>query len=86
MQFQEKKRLQDLIKVEKILQNIYYTYQFIDNARCIGSLLSNPVNNLSEVINKIKCKYGHNEKKLKLAESHTKFPTVFLNTKSLKMI
>ena len=30
--------------------------------------LSNPVNNLSEGIHKIKCKYGHDEEKYKTCE------------------
>ena len=33
-------------------------------ARFKGSPLSNLVNNLSEGIHKIKCKYGHDHKKL----------------------
>ena len=31
----------------------------------MASSLSNLVNNLSELIHKVKCKYGHNEKKCK---------------------
>ena len=44
------------------------------------SSLSNLLNNLSEGIHEIKCKYGHNDKKLKLAELNISIPTVFLNT------
>ena len=40
-----------------------YRLQFIDRARFMSSLLSNLVNNLSEEIHKIKCKYGHDDKK-----------------------
>ena len=36
---------------------------FIDSARFIASLLSNFVNNLSERIQKIKCKFRHDDKK-----------------------
>ena len=34
--------------------------QFINRARFMASSLSNLVNNLSEGIHKIKCKYGRN--------------------------
>ena len=37
--------------------------QFIDSARFMASSLSNLVNNLSEGIHRIKCKYRHDEKK-----------------------
>ena len=51
--------------MEKILEkNISYILQFIDSARFMASSLSNPVNNLSERIHKIKCKYGQNDKKM----------------------
>ena len=45
------------------------------------------VNNLSEGIHKIKCIYGHDDKKnVNLVELHTKYAAVFLNTQTLKMI
>ena len=37
--------------------------QFTDSARSMASSLSNFVNNLSEAIHRIKCKFGHNDKK-----------------------
>ena len=37
--------------------------QFIDSARFMASFLSNLVNNLSEGIHRIKCKFGHDNKK-----------------------
>ena len=40
-----------------------YTLQFLNSARFMASPLSNLVNNLSEGIHKIKCKYRHNDKK-----------------------
>ena len=53
----------------------------------MASSLSNLVNNLSERIHKIKCKYGHdNTQNVKLAESKISIATVFLNTQTLKMI
>ena len=50
--------------VEEITNNMSYVLQFINTARFITSSLSNLVNNLSEGIHKIKCKYGHDDKKL----------------------
>ena len=44
-----------------------YKLQFIGGARYIASSLSNLVNNLSEEIHKIKCKYRHNDKKCETA-------------------
>ena len=51
----------------------------------MATALSNFVNNLSEGIHKIKCKYKHDEKNVKLAELNN-VATVFLNTQTLKMI
>ena len=45
-------------------KNTYHRLQFIDSStRFMESLLSNLVNNLAEGIHKIKCKYGHDNKK-----------------------
>ena len=52
---------------EKITKNISYILQFIDSARFMASSLSNLVNNLSEGIHKIKCKYRHNDKKCEIS-------------------
>ena len=47
------------IKMGKNLQkNVCYMLQSIDGARFMASSLSNFVNNLSERVHKIKCKYG----------------------------
>ena len=43
-------------------QNISYILQFMDRAIFMTSSLSNLVNNLSEGIHEIKCKYRHNDK------------------------
>ena len=48
---------------KKIIENISYTLQFIDSARFMASSLSNLVNNLSEGLDKIKCKLKHGNKK-----------------------
>ena len=49
--------------MKKKSQKVYYILQFIDTAQLMASSLSNLVNNLSEGIHKIKCKYRHNDKK-----------------------
>ena len=48
---------------EKVIINISYILKFLDSPRIMASSLSNLVNNLSEGTHKIKCKYGHNDKK-----------------------
>ena len=48
---------------EEITRNIPYILQFIDSARFVTSSLSSLVSNLSEGIHRIKCKYGHDDKK-----------------------
>ena len=63
-------------------KNIPYILQFLDSARLIASSLSNLVNNLSEGIHRIKCKYGDDDKNVKLM----RIVTVFLNAQVLKMI
>ena len=49
--------------MEKIYKKHIYILQFIDSARFMRSSLSNLVNNFSEGIHRIKCKFGHNDKK-----------------------
>ena len=48
---------------KKLQENISYILQFIDSARFMASSLSNLVNNFSEWIHRIKCKFGHDDKK-----------------------
>ena len=52
----------------------------------MANSLSNLVNNLSEGIHRIKCKFGYDEKNVKLAELNISIATVFSNVKTLKMI
>ena len=52
----------------------------------MANSLSNFVDNLTEGIYKIICKYRHNEKNVKLAESNANTATAFLNTQILKII
>ena len=71
---------------EEITNSMSYRLQFIDNLRFMTSLLSNLVNNLGEEISKIKWKYGHNKKNVKLVELNKKIASTFLNTQSFKII
>ena len=48
---------------EEITKNLSYISQFIDSARFMSSSLSSLVNNLSEEIERIKCKFEHDDKK-----------------------
>ena len=48
---------------EEVTKNLSYILQFIDSARFMASSLSNLVTNLFEGIHRIKCKYGHDDKK-----------------------
>ena len=52
----------------------------------MASSLSDLVNSPSERIHKIKSKYGHDDRKLKLAKLNISIATVFLNIQLLKMI
>ena len=71
---------------EEIIKHIAYILQFTDSTRFMASSLSNIVNNISEGIYRVKCKYGHDQNNVKLAELHISIATVFLNTWILKMI
>ena len=48
--------------------------------------LSNLVNNLTEEIHRIKCKYEHDNKNLKHVEIKIKITSTFLNIQIVKMI
>ena len=48
---------------EEVVKYISYTLQVFDSARFMASSLSDLVNNISEGVHKIKCKYEHNDKK-----------------------
>ena len=50
---------------EEITRNTSHILQFIDSARFMASSLSNLANNLSEGMHRIKCKFGHDDKKCK---------------------
>ena len=57
--------------------------QFIDSARFMVSS-SNLVNNLSKGIHRIKCKFGHNDKKCETCEITYKYCDCFLEYKNFK--
>ena len=72
------KKLQELIIMEKQLQNISHILQFLDSARFSASLLSNLVNNPSEGTHKIKCEYRHDDKKCETCRIKYKYCDCFL--------
>ena len=51
--------------------------QIIDSRRFVASSLSNLVNNLSEGIHRIRCKFGHNDKICETCEIKYKFCDCF---------
>ena len=57
--------------------------QFINSGRFIASSLSNFVNNLSEGIHRIKCKFGHDDKKYETWEVKYKHCNCFLEYTNL---
>ena len=70
---------------EETTKNISYVLQFIDSARFKAGSLSNLVNNFSEGIRRIKCKYEHAEKNVKTMELNISIAAVFSNMQSLKL-
>ena len=81
LQFQQEKKLTQIDKCgEEVTKNISYILQFIDSARFMASSLPNLVNNLSEGVHTIKCKYGHMIKNERLVELNISTATIFLNT------
>ena len=52
--------------------------QFTDSARFMACSLSNYVNNLSERIHRIKCKFGHGDKKCETCSIKYKYCNCFL--------
>ena len=61
-------KLKEVTKIDKdreeITKNISHILHFIDSARFMASSLSNLVKNLSEWVHRIKCKFGHGNKKI----------------------
>ena len=52
----------------------------------MASSLSNLINNLSEGIHRIKCKFGHDDKKCKTYGIKYKYCDCFVNSEILKMV
>ena len=63
---------------EETTKNISDILQFIDSARFMASSLSNLVNNLSEGIHRIKCRFGNNDKKCETCGIKYKYCDCFL--------
>ena len=59
-----------------------YILQFIHSAKSMASSLSNLVNNFSERIHKIKCEYGHDDKKCETCGISYKVCDCFLEYKN----
>ena len=72
----------EVLHIEEISKNGFYILKFIESTRFIASSLSNVVNNLSEEIHRIKCKYGHDDK----SKLNISIEIVFSNIQSLKII
>ena len=71
---------------DDITKNISYILQFINSARIMARplSLSNLVNNLSERIHRIKCKYGHNDQKCGTSGIKYKYCDYFLEYVNVK--
>ena len=71
---------------EENTNNLFCILPFTDSARFVASSLSNLVNNLSEGIHRIKCKYRHDNKICGTCGIKNKYCVCFLEYKTLKMI
>ena len=69
---------------EEITKYISYILRFIYSSRFMASSLSNLVNNLSERIHKIKCKYENNDRKCETCGIKYKYCNCFLEYKNFK--
>ena len=61
-----------------------YTLQFGGSARFMASSLSNLVNNVSEGIHRIKCKFGHDDEKCETYRIKYKYCNCFLEYTNYK--
>ena len=69
---------------EEITKSISYILQFIDSEKFMASSLSTFINNLSEGIHKIKCKYGRDNKKCETCEITCEVCHCFLKYKNFE--
>ena len=58
--------------------------QFIDSTRFLASSLSNFINNISEGIHRIKCKFGYDDKKCETCGIRYKYCNCFLKYTNFK--
>ena len=63
---------------EEITKDISYILQFINSGKRMASSLSNLINNLSEGIHRMKCKYRDNDKKCETCVIQYKHSDCFL--------
>ena len=70
----------------EVTKKMPYILQFIDSVRFLASSLSNLVNNISERIHWIKCKFGYDDKKCETCGFKYKYTTLFWNTQFSKII
>ena len=81
-----KKEVTKIDKIgEQITKHISYILQLIDSTRFIVSSLS-LVKNLSQEIHRIKCKYRHDDKNVRLVKLNIIIVTVFIKTQISKII
>ena len=65
-------------------KKLFYILQFIDSARFMAKSLSNLVNNLCEGILRIKCKFGHIDKKCETCIIEYKYCDCFFEYTNFK--
>ena len=70
--------------MEKISQKIYLTYYNVLKAQDLASSLLNLVNNLSEGIHRIKCKFWNDDKKFETYGIKYKYSDCFLEHTNFK--
>ena len=71
--------------IKTLLQkNISYILKFIDTARFMANSLLHLVNNLSEGIHRITCKYGHDDKKCEICGIRYKYCEYFFEYTNFK--
>ena len=70
--------------MEKISQKIYLTYYNVLKAQDLASSLLNLVNNLSEGIHRIKCKFWKDDKKFETYGIKHKYSDCFLEHTNFK--
>ena len=69
---------------EEVTKDISYILQFIDSARFLANSLSNLVNNLSEGIHRIKCKFKYDDEKGETCGIKYKYSDCFLKYVNFK--